>query len=286
MTASTAPATRAGKPRRRGPLVVEISLVVVVIAALLPILWTTLLAFLPNRAIVSSGWQFPFWIGNFATLFNDGTFVAQVMNSVMIVLGSVAICLVIGSLAGYALAKLRPPRWLTIPSLVIAAFIPLVPPMTLVPGIYLLLDELGLLGTVGGLIVVNAFFNLPFAVLLMSSYFEGVPEELREASVVDGASELRTFLSVMLPVVKPGLASVGIFTGIMTWNEFLMGLTLTTGGSTAPVTVGIAGLLQPYAVTWGEMAAAGTVAAVPIIVMAIFANRQIVAGLTAGAVKG
>jgi len=265
---------------------VEGLLAAVLLVAILPIAWTVLLAFLPNRAIVSSTWQFPFWLGNFETLFSDGTFVAQIINSVLIAIGAVAICLVVGSLAGYALSRLRPPRWIVLPALVIAAFIPLIPPMTLVPGLYILLGELELLGTVPGLILVNAFLNVPFATLLMSSYFSAVPEELREASLMDGAGEAGTFALVMVPLVKPGLAAVGIFVGIMAWNEFMMGLTLTSGGETAPVTVGIAGLLQSYAVTWGEMAAAGTIAALPIIGMAVFANRQIVAGLTSGAVKG
>jgi multiple sugar transport system permease protein len=103
---------------------------------------------------------------------------------------------------------------------------------------------------------------------------------------MDGASEFRTFLAIMLPLVRPGLAATGVFVGIMAWNEFLMGLTLTSGGKTAPVTVGISGFLQQYAVTWGQLAAAGTVAAIPVIVLAIFANRHIVAGLTSGSVKG
>ena len=265
---------------------IETVLAVILLITLLPIAWTLFLAFLPNRDIVASGWQFGFWLGNFRTLFSDGTFVAQVVNSVLIVLGAVAICVVVGSSAGYALSRLRPPRWLTVPALVVAGFVPLVPPMTLVPGLYLLLSQIGLLGTVASLVLVNAFLNLPFATLLMASYFSSVPEEMREASLVDGASEARTFVSVMLPIVKPGLAATGIFTAIMSWNEFMMGLTLTSGGSTSPVTVGIAGLLQPFAVTWGELAAAGSVAAVPIIAMAVFANRQIVAGLTSGAVKG
>ena len=265
---------------------IEITLGLVLLVAVIPIIWTLVLAFLPNRAIVDSGWQFTFWLGNFATLFEGTEFLAQIRNSVIIVIGAVAICLAIGSMTGYALSRLNPPRWLTIPALIITGFIPLIPPMTLVPGLYILLGQLGLLGTLTGLVLVNAFINLPFAALLMSSYFSTVPNELREAALVDGASESRTFLSVMLPIVKPGLAATGIFTGIMAWNEFLMGLTLTTGGSTAPVTVGIAGLLQPYAITWGELAAAGTVAAIPIIAMAIVANRHIVAGLTSGAVKG
>jgi ABC-type glycerol-3-phosphate transport system permease component len=109
---------------------------------------------------------------------------------------------------------------------------------------------------------------------------------LREAALVDGASELRTFLRIVLPLVRPGLAAVGVFTGIMAWNEFLFGLTMTSGGVTAPLTVGIASLVQEYEVAWGQMAAAGALAAVPIIVLAMVANRQMVAGLTGGAVKG
>lgn len=274
------------RTRPVGRLGVEAGLLVAVLVTLVPILWMLLLAFLPNRDIVASGWQFGFWTGNFEAIFADGTFVAQIRNSIVIVLGTVTICLAVGSVSGYALAKLKPPRWLTVPALIITAAVPLIPPMTLVPGLYLLLAELGLLGGVGGLILVNAFLNLPFATLLMTSYFSSVPEELREAALVDGATEARAFLQVVLPVVKPGLAATGIFVAILSWNEFMMGLTLTSGGTTAPVTVGIAGLLQTYAVTWGELAAAGVVAAVPIIVIAVFANRQIVAGLTAGAVKG
>lgn len=282
MTALTR--TRLEGPRAN--LLVEVLVALALIVTVIPIAWTLLLAFLPNRAIVASDWQFDFWLGNFTRVLSDGVFVTQIVNSIVIVAGTVTACLGIGSLAGYALSRLHPPKWLTIPALIVAGFIPLIPPMTLIPGLYILLSQLGLLGTVGGLVLVNTLFTLPLATLLMASYFSTIPEELREASLMDGATEWRTFRSVMLPVVKPGLAAVGIFVGILAWNEFMMGLTLTTGGRTAPVTVGIAGLLQPYAVTWGELAAAGAVAAVPIIVMAIFANRQIVAGLTSGAVKG
>jgi multiple sugar transport system permease protein len=271
---------------RRRSLLVEALLLIGILAVIIPIAWTILLAFLPNRAIVSSAWQFPFWLGNFQEVFAGGTFAIQIMNSIGIVVGTIFLCLLIGSISGYALAKLRPPRWIMIPALGLAAVIPLIPPATLVPGLYVLLNGFGLLGSVTGLILVNTVFNLPFATLLMSSYFRGLPDELREAALMDGAGETRVFLTVMLPLVRPGLAATGVFVGIMAWNEFLMGLTMTSGGATAPVTVGIAGFLQEYAVTWGQLAAAGTIAAVPMVVLAIFANRHIVAGLTSGSVKG
>lgn len=274
------------KTRRHGNPLVEALLVIVVLVILIPIAWATMLAFLPNRAIVSSSWIFPFWLGNYEDVFANGTLPIQLLNSVGIVIGTVIVCLAIGSLSGYSLAKLSPPKWLRLPALAVAGLIPLIPSATLVPGLYLLLDNLGLLGTVPGLILVNSLFNLPFSALLMSSYFASLPGELREAALVDGASEMRTFWLVILPLVRPGLAATGVFVGIMAWNEFLMGLTLTSGGTTAPLTVGIAGFIQQYAVTWGQLAAAGTVAAIPMILLAAFASRYIVAGLTAGAVKG
>lgn len=271
---------------RRPHVLVEIVLVIGMLLVVIPIAWTLLSAFLPNRAIISSDWIFPFWTGNYEQIFEGGAFAFQILNSIGIVVGTVIICLAVGAISGYALAKLEPPRWITLPSLILAGLIPLIPPATLVPGFYALLNGVGLLGTVPGLILVNTVFNLPFAVLLMSSYFSSLPNELREASLMDGAGEFRTFTTVMLPLVRPGLAATGVFVGIMAWNEFLMGLTLTSGGRTAPVTVGIAGFLQQYAVTWGQLAAAGTIAAIPMIVLAIFANRHIVAGLTSGSVKG
>lgn len=275
--------------KRRGSALVDALLLVVVIVGALPIAWTVLMAFLPNRAIVSSKWDFPFWLGNFREVLGDGVFLAQLGNSLVIVSGTILICLVIGALGGYAIARLYPPRWALLPTLFLSGFIPLVPPATLVPGFYLLLGELGLLGGVPGLVLLNAFFNLPFALFFMASSFEKVPGELREAALIDGASEIRCAWSVMLPLVRPGLASVAIFVAIMAWNEFLMGLTMTSGGTSAPLTVGIAGLLQPFAVTWGQMAAAGTIASIPIILVALVAlvaNRAIVSGLTEGAVKG
>jgi len=128
--------------------------------------------------------------------------------------------------------------------------------------------------------------NLPFATILMKVYFDRVPLELREAALMDGAPEWRVFSRVMLPLAAPGAAAVAIYTAIMAWNEFLFGLTMTAGGTTAPITVGIASLVQPYEIAWGQMAAAGALTAIPIIVIAIVASRRIVSGLTRGATKG
>jgi multiple sugar transport system permease protein len=208
-----------------------------------------------------------------------------VTNSLIITFGTVFLTLAIGAGSGYSLSKLKPPKWATIPVFIMAAFLPIVPPVTLVPGIYVTLTNLNLLGSVTGLILINTVFNLPFAILMIKSYFDQIPEELREAALMDGASEKRTFFSVLLPLARPGLGAVSIYVAIMAWNEFLMGLIMTTGGDSAPLTVGIASLVQDYQITFGEMSAAGFAAAIPIILLTAVASRQIVAGLTAGAVK-
>lgn len=265
----------------------EVLLGISVLIGLIPIAWMIILAFQDGRDIINSTWSFSFTLDNFAQLFRPGEpFIAQLVNSVLIVAGTVVLCLVVGALAGYALSQLALPRWLTFTMLALSAFLTIIPPMTLVPGLYITLSGLQLLGSITGLIMLNVVFQLPFATLLLKVYFDGVPMSLREAALVDGASESRTFVSVMLPLVRPGMAAVAVFTGIMAWNEFLFGLVMTSGGRTSPLTVGIASLVQPYEVAWGPMAAVGSLAAVPIIIMAVIANRQIVASLTAGAVKG
>ncbi|MFJ6156719.1 carbohydrate ABC transporter permease [Pseudarthrobacter sp. NPDC092184] len=267
--------------------IAELVLIAAIAATIVPILWMVALSFQPLKNIIGADIVAGFSLSNYTDLLSPGNpLLAQLGNSLVIVVGTVLLCLVFGSLAGYALSQLVIPRAVLLPLLALTAFIPLIPPMVLVPGLYATMSSFGLIGGTLGLVILNTVFQLPFAALLMKVYFDGLPATLREAALIDGASEATAFRSVMLPLVKPGLASVGTFTGIMAWNEFLFGLTMTSGGVTAPLTVGIASLVQPFEVAWGQMAAAGTLAAIPIIVITIIANRYIVAGLTAGAVKG
>lgn len=272
---------------KRRPLGIELLLLLAICVAVLPILWGIWVSLLPNRAIVSPDWRFEPSLINFEALFEPGQVVtSQLLNSILITLGTTALVLVLAAPGAYGLSKLSPPKWVLAPAIAIAVLMPLIPPMTLVPGMYVQMASLRLIDTVYGLIILNTVVNLPFAVLLLRAYFDEISDEIREASLIDGASELRSFLSIVLPIVRPGIAAVAVFVAIMAWNEFLFGLTMSSGGRRSPLTVGISSLVQPYEVTWGQMAAAGVVAAIPIIVLAAIANRQLVAGLTQGAVKG
>lgn len=275
--------------RRRSPGQ-PLPLLIVAGAAVLtivPLAWMIVIAFQQPRAIIAPGWRFEFSLQNFVDVFNPrSVFAVQVLNSVIIVLAATALTLIVATLAAYSLSQLG---WSPRSVLVIlggAALLQVIPPMALVPGLYATLSSAGLVNSLGGLILLNAVFNLPFAVIMTKFSFDALPAELRESAAVDGASEFRIFRSIMVPLAVPGIAAVGIFTAIQVWNEFLFGLVFTSGGATAPITVGIAALIQPQEIKFGAMAAVGTVTAVPIILLAIAANRQIVSGLTGGAVKG
>ncbi|TDE11222.1 carbohydrate ABC transporter permease [Jiangella asiatica] len=257
------------------------------VVTVVPLIWMAIIALQRPRAIVSPDWEFEFSWDNFAEIFApDAVFGTQVVNSLVLVVAATALTLVVSSFASYSLSQLRWSRRTVLAILTVAGLLQVIPPMTLVPGLYVTLLNYELVGTLGGLILLNTVFNLPFAVIMTKFYFDTIPGELRESASIDGAGELRVFRAVMLPLAAPGIAAVAIFTAIQVWNEFLFGLVFTAGGTEAPITVGIAALIQPQEIKFGAMAAVGVVTAVPIILMAIVANRQIVAGLTRGAVKG
>jgi multiple sugar transport system permease protein len=171
------------------------------------------------------------------------------------VVGAVVLCGIASTLAAYGLSKLRLPWWLTATVGASCAVVPMLPPMALVPGLYVTLIQTGLLGSLTGLIILNTILNLPFATLLMKIGFDEIPPALQEAASIDGASEARSFWTILLPLVTPSLVTSSLFTAIMTWNEFLMGLTMTSGGTTSPLSVGIASLVQPFEVRWGQLSA-------------------------------
>jgi ABC-type glycerol-3-phosphate transport system permease component len=258
-----------------------------VLATLVPLVWLIAVAFQRPRAIITPGWNFEFSLANFAEVFAPGQiYGAQVINSIILVVSATAICLLVSTFAAYSLSQLAWSPRVVLLVLLIAGLLQVIPPMTLVPGLFALLTNTGLNGTLFGLVLLNVVFNLPFAVIMTKFTFDTIPAELRESAAIDGASDFGAFRRIMLPLAAPGIAAVAIFTAIQVWNEFLFGLVFTSGGAQSPITVGIATLIQPQEIKFGAMAAVGVVTAIPIIILGIVANRQIVSGLMGGAVKG
>jgi len=193
---------------------------------------------------------------------------------------------VIGSFAGYALARLRFPRKFLI--LAIMLSISTFPPIAIAAPVFKLWTDIGLYNTYLGLILPFLTFVLPLTIYILVSFFREIPKELEEAALVDGCTHFQAFRKIVLPLAAPGLVTAGLLAFIFAWNEFLLSITLTSNASRRPVSAAIAfftGSTQ-FQVPIGTISAALVAITIPLIVLVVIFQKRIVAGLTAGAVKG
>ena len=158
-------------------------------------------------------------------------------------------------------------------------------PTALVVGLYREFFELDLVNTYSALILTNAAFNLAFAVWMLRAFFASIPREVEEAAAVDGCGRLRTLVSIVLPLARPGIVTVVIFAFIAAWNEYVVALTLMTDPDMKPLTVGITSYVTAYVQHWNLLFAASTLAIVPVVILFALIEPYLVAGLTAGSVK-
>jgi multiple sugar transport system permease protein len=222
---------------------------------------------------------------NYSRLFDAYHMGSFLVNSLIVVTVSVAASLVIGTLAAYALARFTLPLNLNGSALVIAMLVRSLPAILLVIPLYITLAKNGLLNTRLGLILVYGGLNTSFVIWMMQSFFAEIPRDIEEAAMVDGDSRLRALRRVVLPLAAPGIAATAIFSVIVTYNDFLIALTLTSTPDAQTVPVGVSTLIGKIQIEWGPMAAAGVIGALPIMIFAILVQRHFVRGLTLGAVK-
>ena len=224
-------------------------------------------------------------LGNYERLFGAYHMGSFLLNSLLVVTLAVAVSLVLGTLAAYALARFRLPFGLARHALVAALLVRMLPPMLLVIPLYITLSRYELLNTRLGLIIVYAGLNTSFVIWMMQSFLEEIPPDIEEAAMVDGDSRLTALWRIVLPLAAPGIAATAIFSVITTYNDFLIALTLTSTPDSQTVPVGVSTLIGKIQIEWGPMAAAGVIGALPIVVFAILVQRHFVRGLTLGAVK-
>ena len=222
---------------------------------------------------------------NYRVLFDQHHFRAYLENSITVVAFSVAISLVLGTLAAYGLTRFRLRFGLNQSALVVALLVRMVPPILLVIPLYIVLAKYQLFDTRLGLVLVYSGLNTSFVVWLMQSFLDEIPREIEEAALVDGDSRLSALRRVVLPLAAPGIAATAIFSVIATYNDFLLALTLTSTPDAQTVPVGVSTLIGKIQIEWGPMAAAGVVGALPIVIFALIVQRHFVRGLTLGAVK-
>ncbi|MCL4514734.1 MAG: carbohydrate ABC transporter permease [Firmicutes bacterium] len=205
-------------------------------------------------------------------------------NSLAVAVAVTLVCLLLGSLAAYALARARSRSADRLIYLTIG--LRMVPEISLVIPLYILLRRFGLIDTRFGLFLVYASFTLPFVIWIMQGYFRTIPRELEEAAAIDGCSRSQALLRIVAPLSLPGMVATGLFTFLLAWDEFLFALLFTATYSSKTITVAISEFTTRHLIDYGLMATGGILAAIPPVLIALVFQKKIIQGLTAGAVKG
>ncbi|HET8628858.1 MAG TPA: carbohydrate ABC transporter permease [Thermomicrobiales bacterium] len=263
----------------------------ILIYTIFPFYWALRSSFAPKNELFStpvSYWPTHPTLQNYRDVFSSGQFRQALLNSTIVAFSVTAISLVIGALAAYALGRFRF-RGRT-PVLYLILSMTMFPQIAILGALYNMINQFHLYNRIGALILTYLIFTLPFTVWVLTNFFKTMPGALEEAAYVDGATPLQTFYKVLLPLAMPGLVTTGLLAFIAAWNEFLFALsfTQTPDKRTVPVAIfnfsGTTG--SGFEIPWGQMMAATVVVTVPIVVLVLIFQRRILAGLTAGAVKG
>ena len=287
-TAEQATAVRRKAPKAPGtPWWLWICVIAIVIFCLLPFYWLVNIS-LKTGPDLSSADLFPPHpsLQNYKSIFQNSNFTHALANSAIVSLTTTFIGVVIGSFAAYALARLKMRGKFLLLAVVLS--ISTFPQIAIAAPLFKLWSDIGLFNTWLGLIIPYLTFALPLSVYILVSFFKEIPRDLEEAALVDGATHFQAFRKVVVPLAAPGLATAGILTFIGAWNEFLLAVTLTSSSKarTVPAAIAFFTGATEHEVPFGSISAASVVISVPLILLVLFFQKRIVAGLTAGAVKG
>jgi multiple sugar transport system permease protein len=220
----------------------------------------------------------------YTQIFGDPAFQQALLNSAIIAGVTTVVCLFFGSIAAYAIARLRFRFKSPVMTLILA--ISFFPAVAIIAPLFLQYSALGLVDTYWAAIISDTVFALPLTVWLLVAFFKELPKDLEEAAKVDGATTIQAFRKVIVPLAAPGVFTTAILTFIFAWNEFLFATTFLFTPDTQPVTVVIPNFASQYTTDYGAQAAAAVVVTVPLVILVLIFQRRIVSGLTAGAVKG
>ncbi|HEY5894444.1 MAG TPA: carbohydrate ABC transporter permease [Chthoniobacterales bacterium] len=259
----------------------------ILVFTLFPFVWALISSFRPSSELFSTQ-LLPtrLTLDHYLAVFKDERFMHSLLNSVIVAGSTVVVSLALGSLCAYALGRL-PFRFKGL-VLFVVLLMTMFPQISVLSGLFVMLKTLGLFNTHGGLIITYLLFTMPFTIWVMTQYFRGLPNDLEESAYVDGASPLRVFWQILLPLTVPGLVSTGLLAFIAAWNEFLFALTFTVTDNmkTVPVAISQFSGTSSYEQPWGSIMAGSMAVTIPLIILVIVFQYRIVAGLTAGAVKG
>lgn len=280
------------QPKLLTRVVAHLALLVLVAVVLYPVMLVCKKAFEPGRDFALSASPIPheLTLDHFRSLFGsrgsngEHLFVRQALNSIVIALATTVVGVFISCTAAYALSRFRfPGRKAGLTTFVV---VQMFPATLLIMPLYVVLDKLGLLNSMTGLVLVYSTTAIPFCVWTLKGYFDSLPRELEEAARIDGASPWMIFRKIILPLAKPGLAVTGLFSFMTAWNEFILASTFMTNESHYTLPVLIQSSVGQFSTQYGVFAAGAIVTSVPVMAVFYVLQKYLVGGLTAGAVKG
>lgn len=272
---------------RRSRLVTTALLLLFSVAFLAPCVGVLLTSFKSDAEIAAHGLWAPsgsLTTDNYLQAWTSGNARTYLWNSLLVAIPATVLSVALGTLVGYVVAKLRP-RGANAIALVFVAGL-FVPPQILLIPLFRVFSTTGLYDTLWPMIIVHSGYGISLCTLVMRNFFHGVPDELREAGVVDCASEPRILWSIVLPIARPALAALATLQFTFIWNDFLYPLVFTRSDDVHTVMVGILSLKGQFSIAYGVQAAMAVLASLPTVAVFIAFQRHFIAGLTAGAVKG
>ena len=259
------------------------SVFVIVSPAILVMLWMLSLSLkneVDNMAYPPVFIPHPPTLANFIQVFEKNDFLTYTINSVIVSFGATGLALLLGVPAGYGIAKAKATK-----AAVLILIARVTPGLSYLIPLFLLFQWLGMIGTLTPLVITHLVITVPIVVWIMIGFFEGLPGELEEAALVDGANIWQAFRYVAMPLARPGITVGMILAFIFSWNNFIFGVVLA-GRSTRTLPVAVYNVLTFEQISWGPLAAAALVVTAPVLLLTLLMQKEIVAGLTAGGVKG
>jgi multiple sugar transport system permease protein len=274
--------------KRRASLALHYALLALFVAfALFPLYWMLKVSLTPNDLLYGEGvrlWPSRITLDHYASVIEHSQFPQFFRNSLIVSASTAFLVTALASAAGYGFSRFRFRGKLWIVGLMLVS--QMFPLVMIVAPIFRLLSPLGLTNSLTGLVLVYSAFNVPFASLLMQSFFDAIPKDLEEAAMIDGATRFQALRRVIAPLTLPGLAATFSFVFTAAWSELLFALMLNSSTAASTFPVGLLAFVSKFSVDFGQMTAAGVLALLPVCGFFLLIQRYLVQGLTAGAVKG
>ncbi|SMF35334.1 raffinose/stachyose/melibiose transport system permease protein [Xaviernesmea oryzae] len=271
----------------RRTLLISLPVAILVIVAVFPFLWMAVSAFKPLSQLYTIPPQWlpdPPTLANFKNVLFESNIPRYFVNSLIISIGSTFLALVFAVFAAYGFARFDfRGRSAALAFVLIGQ---LLPTATVIVPLYIVLNYLGLINTYLGLILVYLILTLPLSVWMLTGYFRGIPKELEDAAIIDGASQLGVLFRISLPLVTPGIIAVTLYSFVATWNEFVFALSFATEKEMKTLPIGLAEFSTEFDTDWGAVMAASFVMTLPIALIFLVMQRMFVSGLMSGATKG